>query len=524
MEEEDDYDPEADLDESDIAKKFYEKEYKDQLFATDDEDSLFTTEFLNADFADKIKSDNLVQTLVDYINEGLAELESTLTENLYLDTFEDCYNYYLNNQHRSLLIESLERKIGEGKTASREEIEKEFEDAVAKNKETFAGSDTSYESALKSSLSSTYYHPQDDQGYGFVLNILFKLNDDDMDTLNKMATENPTNVDAILRVRNMLISKMTAHVSNPNYDADATVEDSQGNTLDLRDPMTDENNPYNNVGKTADATYQHEGGNNYNQIVEFKQTDGEWGIVFNATEHPAMAYLIKEVPVFDTDDGEVGLIHQIHNSLDQVKAAGLDKAQEVYWLREVATTWVYLVSDDGGATSSDSNNNGLGYLITPDGKGSSYLADFTSYARDLISQGTGAYSVGTSDDDWFEGIQSDGTFAGNNKAFVIADSLVTDGVVSSSSSAYAGVFVLLNSYSVWENSYGTNDTLSLDHIITYGKDADSTKTISDVIKDTIESAKKSDAYNLDVNTMAKDNEDSIVYYEKVIKQLWEDLA
>lgn len=527
-EEVDDYDPEADLDANDIAVKFFAESYKADLFDDSKEDSLFTTEFLNADFASKIDSDNLVATLKDYINEGLSELESTLTSNLYLDTFEDCYNYYLNNQYRTLVIESFERSIGESKSVTREEIIAEFNSAIAKNKETFAGSDTSYESALTGSLSSTYYHPE--KGYGFVINILFKLDDESMEKLNDLATINPTNVEAVLRERNKLISEMTAYVANPSYDAEATVEDKDGNTLELRDPMTDKNNPYNNVGKEADTTYQVEGGNNYQQIVEFKQTDGEWGIVFNATEHPAMAYLMNKVPVFSTDT-QKGLIEQIYNSFNQVKSAGLDKAQEVYWLRKVATTWVYLVSDDSGATSSESNNGGLGYLITPDGKDSSYLADFTTYARSLITNGTGSFTNGDVSADCFKGIQADGTFAGNNKAFVIADSLVTDGVVKSSTNAYAGVFVLLNSLTVWDESNGTfteedkaNGTLPTDYIITYGKSADDTKTIYDTIQDSILSAKKSDAYNLDVNTMASNNKDSIEYFEKVIKQLWEDLA
>lgn len=40
-----------------------------------------------------------------------------------------------------------------------------------------------------------------------------------------------------------------------------------------------------------------------------------------------MAYLMSEVPVFDTDD-QVGLIHQIHNSLKQVKDATFQKKKQ----------------------------------------------------------------------------------------------------------------------------------------------------------------------------------------------------
>lgn len=69
-----------------------------------------------------------------------------------------------------------------------------------------------------------------------------------------------------------------------------------------------------------------------------------------------MAYLLDKVPAFDKD-GKVGIIHQIHNSLDQVKKAvedrELTKAEGVYWFREVATTWLYLVGDDSGAVKKN---------------------------------------------------------------------------------------------------------------------------------------------------------------------------
>jgi len=37
-------------------------------------------------------------------------------------------------------------------------------------------------------------------------------------------------------------------------------------------------------------------------------------------------------------------------------------------------------------------------------------------------------------------------------------------------------------------------------------------------------AKKTDAYNALVNNMANNNKDNIKYNDKVIKQLWKDLA
>ena len=543
-EEEDDYDPDSTEDVK-LADRFFSKEYKAQLLDDATEDSLFNTEFLEADFVDNIIVDGgktLVSVLKDYINEGLSKMESNLKKNLYKNNVEDCYNYYLDSQHQSLLVARLKRMIGNSAKVTEQEIKEEFEAQVAKNKETFAGSDSSYESALTSTLNKTYYHPEADQGYGFVINVLFKLDSESMKTLNAMAKNDPTNVEAILLTRNRLIADMTAYVSNPKYDSTAVVEDADGKKIELRDPMTDEKNPYNNVGGNQDTSYQVEGGNNYNQIVEFKKVDDAYQIVYNATEHPAMAYLSNKVSVFDKD-GQIGLIHQIHNSLNQVKTAvaanEITKEEGVYWLREVATTWAYLVSDDPGATSSESNNNGLGYLVSPEGKDSSFLADFTDYARKLVAAGTGAYSDGTVSDDMFRGNLVNGEFAGNYKAFVVADSLVNGAEkATASDSAYAGVFVLLNSYTVWDANNVSSDaekkgdvlgsmsenTLPSNYVMTFAKKSSDAKTLYDVIYDTILEAKKNDLYNSKVNTMVASHKDGIEYFDKVIKQLYKDLT
>ena len=534
VEEEDDYDPDSTEDVK-LADRFFSKEYKAQLLDDATEDSLFNTEFLEADFVDNIIVDGgktLVSVLKDYINEGLSKMESNLKKNLYKNNVEDCYNYYLDSQHQSLLVARLKRMIGNSAQVTEQEIKEEFEAQVAKNKETFAGSDSSYESALTSTLNKTYYHPEADQGYGFVINVLFKLDSESMKTLNAMAKNDPTNVEAILLTRNRLIADMTAYVSNPKYDSTAVVEDADGKKIELRDPMTDAKNPYNNVGGNQDTSYQVEGGNNYNQIVEFKKVDGAYQIVYNATEHPAMAYLSNKVSVFDKD-GQTGLIHQIHNSLKQVKDANLSKEETVYWLREVATTWAYLVSDDPGATSSESNNNGLGYLVSPEGKDSSFLADFTDYARSLITSGTGSFANGAVTTDMFNGtLTADGQFAGDKKAFVVADSLVSDGKATANDKAYAGVFVLLNSYTVWDANNiktGSSQTLvdgklPMDYVMTFAKNADDVKTLHDVIHDTILEAKKNDLYNSEVNTMVASHKDGIEYFDKVIKQLYKDLT
>lgn len=545
VEEEKDYDPEDDTVE--IAAKFFTEGYQKGLFDADDAESVFNKKFVEADFAKNVVYDKetttLQEALKEYVTEGLADMRKQLMANLYKDNVEECYEYYLNSQMQSVLIARLKRMIKDNVEVSAKEIKKQYDDAVAKNNETYKGNESGYKSALTSSLSGTYYHPTKD--YGFVINILLKLDDESMTKLKNFAKEPGAMGQTVLTRRDQLIADMKVKVSNPNYKSGSVIEDKDGNEIEVRDPMTDALNPYNDVigkdtTKQYDNSYEYEVSegnyaNDYNQIVDFEEVDGKYQIVFKATQHPSMAYLLKSVPAFDyVEDGVTknGIIHQIYNTFDKVNAAtGLTHEQRVYWLREVATTWLYLVGDDSGAVSSDSNNNGLGYIVAPDDS-NKFIADFTDYAQSLIKKGTGAYCTE-------EVTDFTSTYAGNKKAYVVADNLVTekDGkyVVGDTSNAYAGVFVLLNSYTVWdktnikggdkdfESENKTNMTLPYKYVVTFAKSADDVKTIEETIRETLKDAKATDQYNSLVNTEINNLKDTIKYNDKVIKDLWKDL-
>ena len=501
----------------------------------------FTTEY-QAGLFDLLKDDESVEnmqvpetstfdeTLRTYINEGLATLKKNLVNNVHKEDFNECYEYYLNSQMESLLVEKLERVIGSEVTVSAEEVQREFNLQVEQNKDTFNASSSAYSSALTSSLGSTYYHTSTDDSYGFVINILLKLDEDEVAKLNKRYT-NQQSKEMVRIERNNMVSEMQINVSNPDYDPEAQVLDAEGNEIKLRDPMTDPNNPY----LATDHTYNAD--NNYNQIISFEKDDeGNFQIVYNAKEHPAMAYLTQKVYAFDHAE-QVGIIHQINNSLKMVKdfvASGeLTHVEGVYWLREVATAWLYLVGDDSGAVSSDSNNGGLGYLVTPAGQSSSYLEDFTTYARNLIAAGTGSYQVGAVANADFAVADAYGNLAGDGKAFVVADNV-------GSSSAYAGVFVLLASDKVWDDTAYTTENVSgaklnaeqavvlgddgvlpLNYVLTYAKNVEDVKTVYDNIYDTLLAGKKASAYKSKAQEVVDNNE--IQYFEKVYKQLYEKL-
>ncbi len=523
-EDEDDYDHDEYYDEANLEAKFFTEAYRAGLYdLIKDDDAIANMKVP--------ETSTFEATLNTYINEGLATLKKNLVNNIHKDDFNACYDYYLNSQFDSLLIKKLERVIGESVDVSAEEVEKEFALALAQNKETFGASASAYSSALTSSLKTTYYHTATTDSYGFVINILLKLDDESVEYLNDLYVANNKQAEEITRIeRNRKVCEMQVSVSNPDYDPEAKALDAEGNERELRDPMID----------LKDETGYNEN-NDYDKILEFKKNDetGEYEIVYNVHEHPAMPYLLNKVYAFDTVDDQsvahVGIIHQINNSFKQVKdAADLSNIEKVCWLREVATAWLYLVGDDSGAVTSSSNNNGLGYLITPEGEASSYLADFTTYARALVARGTGAYqNVDAVDASLFQGADGEGNLAGDGKTYVVADNL-------GSSSAYAGVFVLLASDRVWdENVYTIENTagerqdnesliviaeegvLPMNYVLEYAKDLDDVKTVYDLIRDSLLEGKKSDAYSAAVNAVIKANEPQ--YFQKVYKSLYEKL-
>ncbi|MBO7326979.1 MAG: InlB B-repeat-containing protein [Clostridia bacterium] len=516
--EEDDYDADLDDESIELEAKFFEEEFINAIKSKEEELEI------ELNIAD--------EEFNQYIDRGIAKLQENLKSN-----FHD-YDYYLDSQMKTILIEKLERYVGNLVDVDKAAVEERFNKLVDDNREAFSVSDSAFASALSSARATTYFHKytvnENNSGYGYVVNILLKLNQEDTDYLAGLVNAGTIPTENIIEIRNQKISEMMVAVSNPNYDADAEVDYNKDEKVDsadkeiaekMIDPMTDPSNPYNVAGTKYNAD------NDYNNLVKFgKNADGEWEITYGAVECPTMAYLLNEVPAFSTGE-QVGIIDQIYNSFESVKQAVADgemtHVESIYWLNQVATAWVYIVGDDTGMTTASSNNGGLGYLITPEGEDSSYLANFTDLARDLIKNGTGSYSV--------DGTATEGNF------YTIADSFIEN---RNTSNAYAGIFVLLCSYKAWDNSAtgivenedgtfseveitleATEDggVLPMEYIVSYGKTLEDCITVGEQVKSDLEAGIKSDKYSQVANEFGLANTENIEYHEDIYKSLWKDL-
>ena len=503
-----DYDPDADLPEGTVAavRFFLSDGTFNDAYKTLVYDRTAEPEVL-ADYSDE----DYRKALDDHLADAVEQVQDNLSSS-YLS-----YDYYLNAEYESLLITRLERMIGDGRigdgaTVTADEVQKRFDALVAQNKETFKDGE-SYQSAIESSLSTTYYHKE---GYGFVINILLQLPEEDIEELTALIADGTVTKEHVKSVRDSKLKDLQVNVSNPDYDADYECKD--------------ENCDHETVTVT-------EGSAGLKQIVEFKQDADtkEWGVVYNVSMCPSVAYLPDKIAALGAD----GIIEQIYTSLGQVREAveseAITHVQGLYWMREVATAWLYIVGDDSGSVTADSNNNGLGYVVTPEGEESGYIDSFTEQARALIANGGGSY------------VRDVGDGATLNNFYVYGDNFIDSDTAVDASSAYAGIFVLVASYVPYDktgwgsytvtydeetDTYGeakiadgayVDGVLPMDYVITHAAELSDCVTVRQSIEDGLLAGKKAALYEKKVNDFGVANYGNITYNEKAYKSLWKGL-
>lgn len=503
-----DYDPDADLPEGTVAavRFFLSDGTFNDAYKTLVYDRTAEPEVL-ADYSDE----DYRKALDDHLADAVKQVQDNLSSS-YLS-----YDYYLNAEYESLLITRLERMIGDGRigdgaTVTADEVQKRFDALVAQNKETFKDGE-SYQSAIESSLSTTYYHKE---GYGFVINILLQLPEEDIEELTALIADGTVTKEHVKSVRDSKLKDLQVNISNPDYDADYECKD--------------ENCDHETVTVT-------EGSAGLKQIVEFKQDADteEWGVVYNVSMCPSVAYLPDKIAALGAD----GIIEQIYTSLGQVRAAVESKAithvQGLYWMREVATAWLYIVGDDSGSVTADSNNNGLGYVVTPEGEESGHIDSFTEQARALIANGGGSY---------VRDVDGGATL---NNFYVYGDNFIDSDTAVDASSAYAGIFVLVASYVPYDktgwgsytvtydketDTYGeakidaeayVDGVLPMDYVITHAAELSDCVTVRQSIEDGLLAGKKAALYEKKVNDFGVANYGNITYNEKAYKSLWKGL-
>lgn len=322
--------------------------------STEYEDKGFTADYIAANFEGKTVSEYLesirffntidseIKKETDSVKRGyMKSALKTLKKNL--DTSYLSYDYFYNQQLESRIVDKYRDKVGDAELAAitDAEIVARYTKLVDSDKNNYKKLDD-YSSALDKGT-FTYYNLSNK--YFGVKSILLKFNDDQTNAISYLSSIYG-DTDLVKSYRDLiatgygvkteeveLMNKdfgIQVNVSNPDYDAE---KDS------LKDAYTDL-------------------GINYLLVVSAMADD--------------IAAKVNAAKTAAINAGITG--------------AALT-AVEKYAYTEAFTDWIYLVNDDSGMFSSDT------YLVTPDGKDTSFVEEYTVLARELYKTGINSIAI-----------------------------------------------------------------------------------------------------------------------------------
>lgn len=409
---------------------------------------------------------NKVEGKADYIPKALNELKKQLADNY------KSYDYYLNSAYETQLISKYKRELVKDFDPDDTAIRAEYDRYVSLNKEKFSiETESNYKSAISSSLTNTVYHPTSEHGYGYVFNILFKFSNDQSTELKNFTAGQPDKT-IVEKYRAQLANKIEVMKSNPDYDPDEVCEECEKAQKDNKDP-----NKYCTKEKCNARPYE---------------VDSEGNI--------------KKYNVMD-----------VINEL----TAKLDAATSFEAKREIAAQYVYMVNDDTGMYNTSSNNaitaGGNGYLITPKGKNSSFVAEFTTLGRALINGESDIEGVA------YDELKNKG-YDINGKGLGAYGWCVTD----------YGIHFMFVSYIPYDTTVSgvADDLIPLDYIVYYGRsddENDKNKTLRDVIVQDLKSKNTEARYQIAAQNAIAANKDNSIsrnkkVWEKTVKELKKSLG
>lgn len=408
---------------------------------------------------------NKVEGKADYIPKALNELKKQLADNY------KSYDYYLNSAYETQLISKYKRELSKDFNPDDAAIKSEYERYVSLNKEKFSiETESNYKTAISSSLTNTVYHPTSEHGYGYVFNILFKFSDEQSTELKNFTAGQPDKT-IVEKYRAQLANKIEVMKSNPDYDPDEVCEECEKAQKDNNDP-----NKYCTKEKCNARPYE---------------VDSEGNI--------------KKYNVMD-----------VINEL----TAKLDAATSFEAKREIATQYVYMVNDDTGMYNTSSNNaitaGGNGYLITPKGKKSSFVAEFTTLGRALINGESDIEGVA------YDELKNKG-YDINGKGLGAYGWCVTD----------YGIHFMFVSYIPYDaTKVEKENEIPLKYIVYYGREDDENdknKTLRDVIVQDLKSKNTEARYQIAAQNAIAANKDNSISrnkkaWEKTVKELKKSLG
>ena len=301
--------------------------------------------------SEKIKLENNSTT-----KKNMKSALKTLKENI--EKSHTGYAWFLDDKYGSCILTSLRDGLKKAVTSTDADIEARYLKLINDNIANL--DETSYSSAISG---STFMPVNAADTYAGVKSILLKFSDKQTAALNFMKVAYAATEDKLLELRdNMALGIADADVSK-------YLKDNTGIKVNISDPYYDAN---------------------YDKAYTYK--DGEEEVVISAgytdidVDYKVVLYLMAEqLPAIQKEIVDTFKASNEYAAMNDVKKAYAEQIVSYSAMVEAFTQWMYLVNDDSGMFSSEA------YTITPDGKDTTYVEEYTVLARRLATQALASY-------------------------------------------------------------------------------------------------------------------------------------
>ena len=333
----------------------YGRDYEKTTYGQITEDFIKTTlgEASVDEFCAKIDIFNVISAKIKLekdatVKKDMKSALKQLRENV--EKSNTGYDWFLQDKLNSCVVTSLRDGLKKAQTSTEEEINNRYKTLILDNVANL--DEDKYSSAISG---STFLPDNASNEYAGVKSILLKFSDEQSAALTALKTMYSANEDYINSLRDaMALGIEKAEVTS-------LLGENKGISVNISDPFYDSS-----VDRLAAA---------------YTDKDVNYKVVL---------YLMAETIPSIVDE----IVTEFKASEDYAEMSADEKviAENIVTYAakvEAFTQWLYLVNDDSGMFSSEA------YTITPEGKDTSYVAEYTVLARKLATQAIGDYVYGT---------------------------------------------------------------------------------------------------------------------------------
>ena len=330
----------------------YGKQYEKTTYGQITEDFIKTTLGVSSidEFCTKIHIYNVIDAKIKLekdltLKKDMKSALKTLKENV--EKSNTGYDWFLEDKLNSCVVTSLREGLKKAESSTADEISARYKALIIDNLANY--DEDTYSSAISG---STFMEVNAATNYAGVKSILLKFSDKQSAVLTALKTIYSANTDFVAELRD----DMALGIDNPIINT--YLSGNEGIKVNISDPLYDADND------DIQAAYTDK--------------DVDYKVVLYLMAESIPNIVNEVVTKFKASDDYAAMTAEEKTIAEAI----VTYSAKV----EAFTQWIYLVNDDSGMFSSEA------YTINPDGKDTSYVAEYTVLARKLATQAIGDYT------------------------------------------------------------------------------------------------------------------------------------